>query len=151
MTDRRRCLLFVVLVLVAGCGSSSTDPTKDYLESSTDPTKDYIAEIDKLDKLRRSRTEMIATLPDAARKSLEEIADVTAGARRRYFAAVEANDDVARKAATADEAAGNRAYDEAAERLLLEHVPAYKELQKRIAEQAARVQRAKEQWDASQE
>jgi hypothetical protein len=131
--------LIAALALVAGCGGAEPKLRRRYLD-----------EVAQLQKLTADRTGLISTLPQSAQKTLQEYADVTAEARRRYFAAVEAKDEYARKTATADEHAGNEAYDPAAERLLLEHVPTYPELQKRIAEQKARVEQAKALLEASE-
>lgn len=131
-----RLLVAAALLLSAGCA----DPVRDNRLS-------YLAEVDALERMRESRKELITSLPEDAQKELEQLAERTAEARRRYFTAVETKNDAERKAATADEQAGNIAYDETLDRLLLEHVPAFKKLREEIAVQQARVDELKAVYD----
>lgn len=131
-------LIPAALLMVAGC----SDPVREKRDI-------YIARVDHLRQLQESRMERIPSLPESARKELEELSETTAAARRRYFAAVESQNDEERKAATADEQAGNAAYDEALDRLLLEHLPESKGLFQEIAAQQALTDRAKQDYEAA--
>lgn len=129
-------MVAAVLLLFAGCA----DPVRENMLS-------YLAEVDALERLRESRQDLIKSLPEDAQKELEQLSEKTAEARRRYFTAVETKNDADRKAATADEQAGNNAYDEALDRLLLEHVPEFKKLRDEIEAQQARVDKLKAVYD----
>ena len=130
--------LSAALVLTVGCA----DPVRDNMLS-------YLAEVNALERLRESRKELIKSLPEDAQKELEQLSEKSAEARRRYFTAVETKNDAERKAATADEQAGNITYDEALDRLLLEHVPAFKKLREEIEARQANVDKAKQVYDSA--